>query len=65
MKCVKECPYGQYGDYSDVQKKLCVLDCPPTYFKDDSIRRCVLLCSTLPATYADTHSKKCVPTCRA
>lgn len=32
MQCVNQCPFGTFGDYSDMNIKKCVLTCPTDWY---------------------------------
>ena len=41
MQCVDQCPYGTYGDYSNMSAKICTLACPTDWYADNSTWTCV------------------------
>ena len=41
MKCVDQCPLGQFGDYSNMSAKICSLTCPDGWYEDNSTWTCV------------------------
>ncbi len=64
MTCVDQCPLGMFGDYSIPAFKKCVVDCPASWYADNSTWTCVTVCPTNPSYYADLDSQICVSKCR-
>lgn len=64
MQCVDQCPFGTFGDYSNMTIKKCRIDCPTDWYQDNSTWTCVTRCPTYPSYYADLHLGKCLDRCR-
>jgi hypothetical protein len=64
MQCVDQCPFGTFGDHSNMTIKFCRIDCPSSWYQDNSTWTCVQTCPTYPSYYADTHLGKCLDRCR-
>jgi hypothetical protein len=63
--CVSLCPLNTYGDYSNPNDKVCVINCASGWYSDNSTWTCVQNCPSTPSYYIETSLAQCVATCRS
>jgi hypothetical protein len=64
-RCVSLCPLNTYGDYSNPNDKVCVINCASGWYSDNSTWTCVQNCPSTPSYYIETSLAQCVATCRS
>ena len=55
-QCIADCStntYNKYIEYSDVESKMCVKTCRPTYFLNKEKTKCIKQCPTKDTDYID------------